>query len=254
MLPARLIGQIKPESWGGILDGTYAIILTLLTIELPVQILSILDRLANSAQYPALQQFMGIKVDIWFSFFNLMIGYFAVFIIIYDIWSYHRVIIGVDGRLHLRAILTSWTLFLGTLIPSLHYVVNTVRQKFIFAGAIESSPIALELHFARALEYPVIAVTYFFLFLQAASDLAHISGDNTPNDEKDALRFVARTTLTKSVLVIVVFLGFEYISGHNPSWHLVWEAPGVLVIIAILTYANLDLFRFMPRRILFRGR
>ena len=247
MLPSRLIRKIKPESWGGILDGTYAIILTLLTIELPVQILSILDRLVDSSKDPALQAVLGVKVDIWFSFFNLMVGYFAVFVIIYDIWSSHRVIIGVDGRLHLRAILTSWTLFLGTLIPSLHYVVNTVRQKFIFAGAIESSSVALELHFARALEYPVIAITYFFLFLQAASDMSHLKGVNTPADEKDALRFIARTSLTKSILVIVVFLGFGYVSSHNPNWRLLWEAPGVLVTIALLTYANLDLFQWLPR-------
>jgi hypothetical protein len=247
MLPSRLIGKIKPESWGGILDGTYAIILTLLTIELPVQVLSILDRLVDSAKDPSIQVVLGAKVDIWFSFFNLMVGYFAVFVIIYDIWSSHRVIIGVDGRLHLRAILTSWTLFLGTLIPSLHYVVNAVRQKFIFAGAVGSSSVALELHYARALEYPVIAITYFFVFLQAASDLAHLREISTPADEKEALRFIARTSLTKSILVIVVYLGFEYISDHNSDMRLLWEAPGVLVTIALLTYANLDLFRWLPR-------
>lgn len=248
MLPSRLIGKIKPESWGGILDGTYSIILTLLTIELPVQILSILDRLVDSSRDPALHAVLGVKVDIWFSFFDLMIGYFAVFVIIYDIWSSHRVVIGVDGRLHLRAILTSWTLFLGTLIPSLHYVVNTVRQKFIFAGAIESSSVALELHFARALEYPVIAITYFFLFLQAASDLSHLKGVDALADEKDALKFVASTSLTKSILVVVVYLSFDYISSHNPDWRLLWEAPGVLVTIALLTYANLDLFQWLPLR------
>lgn len=253
MLPARVIGKIKPESWGGILDGTYAIILTLLTIELPVQILSILDRLVDSAKDAAVHAVLGVKVDVWFSFFNLMIGYFAVFVIIYDIWSSHRVIIGVDGRLHLRAILTSWTLFLGTLIPSLHYVVNTVRQKFVFAGADPLSQVAMELHYASALQYPVIAITYFFLFLQAASDLAHLKGVSTPVDERDALRFVARTSLTKSVLVIVVFLGFEYISNHNPNWRLLREAPGVLVTIALLTYANLDLLQWLPRWRLRRG-
>ena len=247
MLPSRLIGKIKPESWGGILDGTYAIILTLLTIELPVQILSILDRLVDSAKDPAIHAILGVKVDIWFSFFNLMAGYLSVFIIIYGIWTSHRVIIGVDGRLHLRAILTSWTLFLGTLIPSLHYVVNTVRQKFIFAGAVESSSVAVELHYARALEYPVIAITYFFVFLQAASDLSHLKEISTPADEKDALRFIARTSLAKSILVIVVYLGFEYISNHNPDLRLLWEAPGVLVTIAFLTYINVDLFRWLPR-------
>jgi hypothetical protein len=123
-----------------------------------------------------------------------------------------------------------------------------VRQKFIFAGAVGSSSVAVELHYARALEYPVIAITYFFVFLQAASDLAHLREISTPSDEKEALRFIARTSLTKSILVIVVYLGFEYISDHNSGMRLLWEAPGVLVMIALLTYANLDLFRWLPRR------
>jgi hypothetical protein len=93
-----------------------------------------------------------------------MAGYFAVFIILFDIWSSHRAIIGVSGRMHSRAILTSWTLFLSTLIPSLHYVVNSVREKYFLTAAIENSPVALELHITRAIEYPVIAVVYFFLF------------------------------------------------------------------------------------------
>jgi len=247
MLSKQLIEKIKPESWGGIIDGTYAIILTLLTIELPIQILEILDRLVEGAQDQALLVFLGVKVDIWFAMFNLIIGYFAVFIIIYDVWCSHRFVVGVEGRMPLKAILTSWTLFLCTLIPSLHYVVNAVRMKYVFAGAIENSPFALELHIARALEYPVIALVYFFLFLQAASDVTHLKGVNAPADEKDALRYIARVSLSKSILAIIIFLGVEYFSSINHGLKFLWEAPAVLIAIALLTYLNIDLFRWLPR-------
>ena len=39
MLPRGLVGDIKPENWHGMIDATYAIILTLLLIELPTQIM-----------------------------------------------------------------------------------------------------------------------------------------------------------------------------------------------------------------------
>jgi uncharacterized membrane protein len=64
MLSRKLIEKISPESWGGIIDGTYAIILTLLTIELPVQILHILDRLVESAEDQTLLMVLGVKADI----------------------------------------------------------------------------------------------------------------------------------------------------------------------------------------------
>jgi len=255
MLPPRLISKINPESWGGILDATYAIVLTLLTIDLPVQILSILDRMVDIAKDPTPQQLAGMRVEVWFAFFNLIIGYFTVFVIIYDIWSYHRIIVGVKGRLHLRAILTSFTMFLGTLIPSLHYVVNSVRQKFIFAGAIEGSAIMFQLNFARALEYPIIALTYFFIFVQAASDLSHLRGAITPADEKDVLKFVARTALTKVILVIAVIFVFEFIGALNPSSRLLWEeVPGVLGVTAVFTFINLDLVKFLPGKFFSRYR
>jgi hypothetical protein len=209
--------------------------------------LSILDRLIDSAHGQTAIVILGLKPELRFAMFNLMAGYFAVFVILFDIWSSHRAIIGVSGRMHLRAILTSWTLFLSTLIPSLHYVVNSVREKFFLTGAIVNSPVAFELHVARAIEYPVIAVVYFFLFLQAATDLACLKGVNTPADEKDVLKFISRTSLTKSILTIIIFLGFNYISSINHGLKILWEAPVVLITIALLTYFNVDLFRWVPR-------
>jgi len=42
MIPGRIIGQSSGENWIGLIDGTYAIILTLLVIELPVIILDLI--------------------------------------------------------------------------------------------------------------------------------------------------------------------------------------------------------------------
>jgi hypothetical protein len=43
MLPRGLIGDIKPENWLGMIDAIYAIIFTLLLIELPAQILEFIQ-------------------------------------------------------------------------------------------------------------------------------------------------------------------------------------------------------------------
>ena len=248
MLPSRLIRVIRPESWGGILDGTYAIVLTLLTIELPRQILVILHRFFNGAEGRDPTAGFGINADIGFAIFNLFTGYFAVFVIIYDIWASHRVIVAVDGRLRLRAILTSWTLFLATLIPSLHYVVNTLRQRYVLGGAHYGSLLGLELHFSRALEFPVVALTYFLLYLQASVDLLHLRKVSADMDDKLALAHVAGTGLTKCILIMVIYVFFELASSQIVRWDYLWEAPVLLVLIALLTYFNVDIFRFCRQR------
>jgi len=71
-----------------------------------------------------------------------------------------------------------------------------------------------------------------------------LKGVNTPADEKDALKFISRTSLTKSILSIIIFLGFDYISSINHNLKIPWEAPVVLITIALLTYFNVDLFRW----------
>jgi hypothetical protein len=248
MLPSRLIRVIRPESWGGILDGTYAIILTLLTIELPREILVILHHFFDGGDESASAAGFGLNADIGFAIFNLFTGYFAIFVIIYDIWASHRVIVAVDGRLRLRAILTSWTLFLATLVPSLHYVVNTLRQRYVLGGAHFGSLVGHELHFSRALEFPVVALTYFLLYLQASFDLLHLRKVDADVDDKLALAHIAGTALSKCILIMVIYVFFEFASSQIVRWDYLWEAPVLLVLIAMLTYFNVDLFRFCRRR------
>ena len=83
--------------------------------------------------------------------------------------------------------------------------------------------------------------------MQAATDLAYLKGVNISADEKDALKFISRTSLTKSILIIIIiFLGLDYISSINHNLKILWEAPVVLITIALLTYFNVDLFRWAP--------
>ena len=55
MLPRRFIGDIKPENWLGFIDAIYAIILTLLLIELPTLLL---DLIKEFEQHPNFRSIM----------------------------------------------------------------------------------------------------------------------------------------------------------------------------------------------------
>lgn len=57
--------------------------------------------------------------------------------------------------------------------------------------------------------------------------------------------FVARIALIKEVLVIALRLAFELACALYPAFQLVWqEIPGLLGIIAIFTFINLDIVYF----------
>ena len=84
MIPGRIIGRSSGENWIGLIDGTYAIILTLLVIELP---LIVLDLIKECHQHSHFYAEVAIGVG------YLLLGYFAVFTILYDIWSYHKTLL-----------------------------------------------------------------------------------------------------------------------------------------------------------------
>ena len=63
-----------------------------------------------------------------------------------------------------------------------------------------------------------------------------------PAEANDVPSFVARIALIKAVLVIALRLAFELACALYPAFQLVWqEIPGLLGIIAIFTFINLDI-------------
>ena len=84
MIPSKIVGRISGENWIDLIDATHAITLTLLVIELPIIILeSIKEVSLETHSAITLASTIGI----------LIIGYFAIFTVIYDVWSYHKALL-----------------------------------------------------------------------------------------------------------------------------------------------------------------
>jgi uncharacterized membrane protein len=122
MLPRALIGDIKPENWLGLIDAIYAIILTLLLIELPS---AIMDIIKEYEQHPS-EHWVLLN-----SFVLSIFGYLAVFIIVYDIWAHHRVVIAeaVISRINLS--LGIFMLFMCSLLPPLYHVISALKHDYL---------------------------------------------------------------------------------------------------------------------------
>jgi uncharacterized membrane protein len=115
MIPSKIIGKTSGENWIGLIDATYAIILTLLVIELPTIILDSIKEVSQET-HSALTLAATIGV--------MVIGYFAIFTVIYDVWSYHKALLADAIKLRLFALSTGWLLFTSSLIPPFYYLVN----------------------------------------------------------------------------------------------------------------------------------
>ena len=90
MLPHKQIGKPKEEFWLGLIDGIYAISITLIVLDLPDifhKTIAFFDknRIDN--------QIFSISIIIGNSLFN----YIFVFLIMYECWCFHRAAIKLTG-------------------------------------------------------------------------------------------------------------------------------------------------------------
>jgi len=122
MLPRAMIGDIKPENWLGFIDAIYAIILTLLLIELPSLLLDLIKEFEHhpSFHFVLLQSFA-------LSFF----GYLSIFAIVYDIWAHHRMLVVETSMSRVNFAIGAFMLFMCSLVPPVYYIISHLRHDFL---------------------------------------------------------------------------------------------------------------------------
>lgn len=109
--------------WGPLIDGTYAIVLTLLVIELPSLAMELVRELNHNA--------IGFR-PLAAEMVRLITGYLGVFLIIFDIWGKKRGILLITEKYcsasSFENLAMLLSMFLATLLPPLVYLVWQVQQ------------------------------------------------------------------------------------------------------------------------------
>ncbi len=88
MLPAIKLGKPKTEFWLGLIDGVYAIAMTLAALELPVLTARIHSIYVEN-------QFGFLKILFFIA--SEVLAYVISFLVLYEIWSFHKASICIGG-------------------------------------------------------------------------------------------------------------------------------------------------------------
>ena len=227
MIPSKIIGRTSGENWIGLIDATYGIILTLLVIELPVIMLELMHKsIGNAHTAVASAVLMATGVCI--------IGYFAVFTVIYDIWSYHKTLLFDAKRLRVFALCTGWILFISSLAPPSYYLVN----HFALEQVLDEGRHIILLTYSRICLFALIAIIY--LLLAALAKLEKRQPGQTP-EKREELEFIFGTSLTKALITVLIAA-----ITTSPSTYL--PPPIGITAIALITYFPINFFKKRYRR------
>ena len=224
MIPSKIIGKTSGENWIGLIDATYAIILTLLVIELPTIILDSIKEVSQET-HSALTLAATIGV--------MVIGYFAIFTVIYDVWSYHKALLADAIKLRLFALSTGWLLFTSSLIPPFYYLVNHYAADLL----LHPEGSRKYLIYSRTCVFVLILILYLVLALLAKLEKRQ-RGQNA--ERRNELQILFETALSKGVITAVVMLNVDGIFYMPP--------PIGVLILALLTYFPVNLFSLTARK------
>jgi uncharacterized membrane protein len=236
MLPRALIGDTKPENWIGLIDGVYAIVLTLLLIELPSFIIEF------AKEYQAHPN----EVSGWlYAFLYIIIGYFAVFLIVYDVWAHHRVLLANAFISRFNFAIGAITLFLVSLFPPLTFVINDLRYEFMIGKLSPVGGAASVYWGARYAFYIILACIYGSIALVSTKDLLAFQRLGGAASQMMVLRRLKHSSIV--MLFITMLIAFLALKGYL-------DPPIPLVLVALCTYLPVDRLivklyrRLLPRR------
>lgn len=197
---------VDPAQWEPLIDGTYAIILTLLVIELPILLLDLLRDFNHQDLGPLL---------LLEALLRLFLGYLAVFLVVFDIWSKKRRLLEVLGTFGVVSKFESVTLllslFLASLLPPLYYVLNQLRldysQQAVRASSRADVVVVLErieIDITSLIFFAVGIAIYALIAMAAHLRLCRM----TPLEQRQrlkGLRFDALVRLALAFLILPLY-------------------------------------------------
>ena len=224
--PIRHLNQNGGESWLGLIDGVYSIAMTLIAIELPELIKSLFE-ISNSAD----DQSTILAITGYES-----IAYAATFLLLYELWSYHKSILKLAGiRRQAQNLINSIILAITCLgAGNIILILNTkteIALKDLQANASQEQLFNdwVGTHHELAIATFVMVAAMFFLMAL----LARISSRNQDlkQEQATALRGLGRGTCQRGFWFLAFILTWTpLLFGQN----LPLIPPAILVLIYIL--------------------
>ena len=230
MLPKRSIGDPRPDHWTGLIDGIYAIGLTILALNMP-NYLNALGQLKDEGpNHAAIALYLfGVEA----------LTYAALFFILYEIWSFHRAIVCLGsmkskGLTSLNAIILALISFIPAgMVFHLNRQIEIINQAKLtntdIFNAISTANAASR--FGSGGFTFVFALVFFIL-----SALARQSRRDGNSHDREELTLIAKEALQRGAVLSVLMMIY-WVSVNR----LQIPMDSLILLILYAVYAFFDL-------------
>ena len=221
---SKIIGSNSGVPWLGLLDGTYAIILTLLVIELPALIIELISLIEEGISLTAITSVIATHI----------MSYLFATILIYDLWALHKGFKSMCVASRFSSIFTMIILWLGSLLPPSIYLVQHYSQKYSISEILDKEALFkldFEIVLIRFFEIGLFVIIYLLMLALFKNEIKFSSrGDNKfRKGLSDTYKIIyCRFLISLTLLIISLFMPIGYLA----------ELP--LALLAIFTLIPSD--------------
>lgn len=222
MLPTRHLGKPSPENWFGIVDGIYAIVLTIVVLSYPQLIL---DAINKARDHQIAYNMLGRLL------LSHTMSFFGVFFTGFEIWSIHRALLSLTIPARRKTVLSAIVLSIVAFAPVWIDVNNHLRQEYLITHA-------------QVLETDVsiFRLIFFVLLLFVFAVLAWLSWLEMGQypDQRQDLGQVLAVCLHRCWLLVAVYV-FSLLVPHRGALY--------IFMFAMLSYFGRDIWLFCRSRL-----
>lgn len=225
--PLRHLNQQNSEPWMGLVDGIYAIAMTLIAIELPELADSLLKADAKAFE-------LGPLTAI---FIYELTAYTTTFLILYELWTFHKAILFLAGlRKHTQNLINGLILAITCLGAGNVIVIlkakNETSTRALEQGATHSDLMKSWIGNSDQLVLVnVLIVAFSFLMM---SELARYSDSYATSND---LRGLQRSSLRRAIVFLVFTVNWlPLLLGHQQP--LIPPAIAVVLYLAVTNRAR----------------
>ena len=222
--------------WMGLIDGVYAIAMTLIAIELPELASQLIDATGSQIENATIGGLLIYE----------LITYTVVFLILYELWIFHKSILKISGIKHNRNNILNGLIMALTCL-SAGNIILILKTKTNLASSEIKSGISQATILKNWISHDAAASICMLLIIASMFGLMSLLARTKQNlKEAISLKALERSTRRKSFLFLLFPLNWlPLLFGSQSPF-----TPGSLLILTYisLSHINLDKFKnFTPK-------
>ena len=224
--PIQHLESPNAEMWMGLIDGIYAIAMTLIAIELPELASQLIGTINQKAETTTISGLLIYE----------LVAYTATFLILYELWSFHKSILKLSGIRHARQNLINGLILALTCLGAGN-IILILKSKTELASEEITSGMSQATIFKYWINHETTTSICMLLLIASMFGLMSLLARTKANPKQSSsLKALERNTRNKAFLFLLLPLNWLplLIGGKNPF------APIAIMILAYIAFSHMN--------------